>query len=304
MASTNLGVFTPQTTYNLYFNERPGYNVAAGMLEDEISIYNRALSATEIQAIYEAGSAGKCGTPPAIVTQPQSQIAFAKSNVSFTVSASGSPPLSYQWSFNGSNILDATSSSFTITNVNQNNLGTYAVLITNDFGGTNSADASLSMYPFLVDRFAGLVTDWGYTNTLSVEAEGTGPLDYQWFDNGIAIEGATNNTFTLTAIQFTNAGLYSVVVSNAFGSVTNTPEQVVVNPAGISFGGLYPSVLIQGVVGYNYIIQSTTNLSNTNAWITLTNLTLSQPTQLWIDSNTDASLPTNPMRYYQVLPGQ
>lgn len=159
------------------------------------------------------------------------------------------------------------------------------------------------MYPFLALPFGGLDTYWGYTNTLSIVAWGTGPLDYQWFDDGNAINDATNETLTLTSIQATNAGLYSVVVSSALGSVTNTPEQVVVNPAGVSLG-LSPTLTISGVVGYNYIIESTTNLSNTNSWVTMTNLTLTQPIQLWVDTNTDASLPGNPQRFYQVLPGQ
>ena len=240
---------------------------------------------------------------PIIVGQPQSLVVNAYDTASFSVTATGSEPLSYQWSFNSTNIVGATSNSLTIPHVVQTNLGTYAVFITNAFGTTNSSNATLSMYPFLALPFGGLDTYWGYTNTLSVGAWGTGPLDYQWFDDGNAINDATNETLTLTSIQAANAGLYSVVVSSALGSVTNTPEQVVVNPAGVSLG-LSPTLTISGVVGYNYIIQSTSNLSNTNSWITMTNLTLTQPIQLWVDTNTDASQPGNPQRFYQVLPGQ
>ena len=243
-------------------------------------------------------------TQPLITAQPQSLAVNAHDTTSFSVTALGAPVLSYQWSLNNSNISGATSNTLTISNVTQCDLGTYAVVVTNLFGTATSSNAVLSMYPFLVHPFDGLDTYWGYTNTLSVGAWGTGPLDYQWFDDGNAIDGATNQTLTLTGVQFTNAGLYSVVVTSPLGSVTNTPEQVVVNPAGVSFGGLYPSVIIQGVVGYNYVIQSTANLSDTNSWVTVTNLTLTQPIQLWIDSNTDASLPANPNRFYKVLPGQ
>jgi hypothetical protein len=248
----------------------PGLRYFTGAIDD-VRIYNRALSSNEVAQLYTI----------------ESQI-----------------PITYQWQFNGSNIAGATSSTLMISNVAQTNLGAYAVVVSNAVGSSTSSNATLSMYPFLATPFGGLDTYWGYTNTLSVAAWGTGPLNYQWFDNGNAIDGATNEALTLTGIQFTNAGLYSVVVSSPLGSVTNTQEQVVVNPAGVSFGGLYPSVLIQGVVGYNYIIQSTTNLANTNAWVTVTNLTLIQPIQLYIDSNTDASLPANPNRFYQVLPGQ
>ncbi len=242
--------------------------------------------------------------PTSIITQPQSLLVNAYSNASFSVTAGGTEPLSYQWFFDGTNLPGATSSVLTISNVVQTNLGIYSVLITNVFGSVASSNATLSMYPFLAAPFAGLDTYWGYTNTLSVTAWGTGPLSYQWFDNGVAIDNATNSTLSFVGIQPTNGGLYSVVVTGPFGSVTNTPEQVVVNPAGVAFGGLYPSVIIQGVVGYNYLIQNTTNLSDTNSWVTVTNLTLTQPIQLWVDTNTDASLPANPLRFYRVLPGQ
>jgi hypothetical protein len=105
------------------------------------------------------------------------------------------------------------------------------------------------------------------------------------------------------SIQFTNAGLYSVVVSSPYGSITNAAYQVVVNPAGVSLG-FYPGLTISGVAGYSYIIQSSTNLANTNGWVTLTNLTLTQPVQLWVDTNVDASSPFNSQTFYQILPGQ
>lgn len=105
------------------------------------------------------------------------------------------------------------------------------------------------------------------------------------------------------ATHFTNAGFYSIVVSSSLGSATNTPEEVVVNPAGVSVG-LYPGVTVGGVVGYNYIIQRTADLGNTNSWVTMTNMTLTQPLELWVDTSVDASLPANPYHFYQVLSGQ
>jgi hypothetical protein len=240
---------------------------------------------------------------PIITSQPQSQTVCAHTNFQFSVTAVGSPPLFYQWSRNSTNIAGATLSSLTISNVVQTNLGTYAVVVTNAVGSVLSSDAALSMYPFIAVPFAGAVTYWGKDATFSVRAWGTGPLNYQWFQNGVALENATNQTFTLTSMQFTNAGFYSLVVSSSLGSVTNPPAQVVVNPAGVSLG-LCPAVTIDGVVGYNYIIRRTADLSNTNAWVTMTNLTLTQPVQLWVDTNVDASLPANPHHFYQVLPGQ
>ena len=76
-------------------------------LVDEVSLYNRALSATEIQAIYAAGSAGKCPPspmPPSITMQPTNQTVYVGGTATFSVTAAGTPPLSYQWNFDGTNI--------------------------------------------------------------------------------------------------------------------------------------------------------------------------------------------------------
>jgi len=268
---------------------------------DDVRIYSRALSASEVQQLYAYESTPQpTATPPSITSQPQSVTVNAHANASFSVTASGTMPLSYQWSFNGTNMSGATASSLTISNVTPQALGAYAVLVSNSVGSVTSSNAVLSMYPFIAAPFLGLVTDWGYTNTLSVGAWGTGPLSYQWFDNGVAVLNATNQTLTLTSIQFTNAGLYSVVVSSPLGSVTNTPEQVVVNPAGVSLG-MYPGVTVTGTVGYTYAIQATTDLSSTNSWTTVATLTLMQPTQLWVDISVNAF--ANPHRFYRVMPG-
>lgn len=89
------------------------------------------------------------------------------------------------------------------------------------------------------------------------------------------------------------------------GSVTNLPELVVVKPAVVSLGlsGFRPMLTIQGATNYNYLIQRTADLSNSNSWVTMTNLTLAQPVQNWVDTSVDASSPFNSHYYYQVPPG-
>jgi hypothetical protein len=154
------------------------------------------------------------------------------------------------------------------------------------------------MYPYLESPFTGSVVTGGGSATLSVVVWGSGPLTYQWYDNGTAIADATASTLALTNIQASNAGLYSVVVSSPLGSVTNIPAQVIVDVI-----GLYPGVTISGEVGYDYLIQSTTNLNDPGAWITITNVTLTEATQLWVDTNECVSTPTHVLRYYRVLPG-
>ena len=133
-------------------------------LVDEVSIYNRALTASEIQAIYAAGRGGKCPlTPPTIVTQPTDQTVTVGGTASFNVAASGAPPLSYQWNFKGTNIVGATDTTLTLTNVQASQAGSYSVLVTNLFGSILSSNAVLTV---TLDHFAwNLIPTPRYVNT-------------------------------------------------------------------------------------------------------------------------------------------
>lgn len=176
VSTTNLGAFTPQTSYNLYLGSRIGVKYFNGLM-DEISVYNRALATTEIQAIYSAGRGGKCPQPPNIVTQPASTAIAEGSTASFSVVASGAQPMAYQWLFDGSNIDNATNSSLVLSNVSFSEAGSYAVVVANEGGATNSFAAILTVIPPppCMPPPAGLVGWWpGQGNTLDLEGSNNG----------------------------------------------------------------------------------------------------------------------------------
>src|SRR5262249_40042600 len=80
-------------------NPRLNANLKGGI--DEVAIYSRALSLSEVHSIFAAGNAGKC-LAPTIYSQPSNQTLFVGQTARLTVGASGTAPLVYQWSFNGS----------------------------------------------------------------------------------------------------------------------------------------------------------------------------------------------------------
>ena len=297
----NKGQAIVQTT-NYPINTNPGTDLLLGRYRtdrlagylDDIRIYNRSLSSNEVSQLYASEA-----VPPSIRTQPIAQVVNAFDPVTFTVTASGTPPLTYQWRFDGTNLHSASNDYYSIASVQQTNLGDYSCVVSNIAGRATSSSVGLYMYPYITMPFSGAVGYWGRSVTLNVGAWGS-DLDYQWYCNDEAISGATSSSFTLSSIQMTNAGLYSVVISSFFGSVTNTAAQVVVNPAGVTLS-LNPDLIIEGTVGYIYNIQCSTNLPDINAWTTLTNLTLTQPTQYWDDTSSQWN---HVQRYYRVLPGQ
>ena len=139
---------------------------------------------------------------------------------------------------------------------------------------------------------------WGQSVTFNVSILGVPPFGYQWYFGASQIPNATTASLVLTNLQFTNAGTYYVVATNYSGSYTSNPANLTINPAGVAIA-LYPGLKIDGVVGLTYGIQYSTNLANPNGWIGLTNLTFTQPTEIWYDS-----IPASPARrFYLVLPG-
>jgi hypothetical protein len=114
---------------------------------DEVALYNRALSAQEIAALYAAGAAGKCkGTNGInILAQPQSQIVPPGTNVLLAVAADGLTPLNYQWQFNSAVIPGATDTQLELNNVQPANSGTYQVLVSNPAGTVMSEAAALTV---------------------------------------------------------------------------------------------------------------------------------------------------------------
>jgi hypothetical protein len=142
------------------------------------------------------------------------------------------------------------------------------------------------------------VAFWGKNTRFEATATGKGPFSYQWAKDGTSIAGATNSVLELSDLEMSAAGVYTVTVSNAYGSTTSVPRVLVMNPAGVSIA-TYAGVTIDGVVGKTYGIQYSTNLNMTNLWFGLTNVSLTNPVQLWLDLE---PIGIN-QRYYQVVPG-
>ena len=171
---------------------------------------------------------------PSIDAQPLDQTVPVGSNVTFSVTASGGAPLSYQWYFNTNTpITGAVTSALIGTNAQLTNAGGYSVIVTNVAGSITSSVAALTVTnagPSITAQPQNKSVSIGGSATFSTTATGTAPLSYQWFFNtNTLIIGATTNTFTVTNAQTTNAGSYSVIVTNSIGSVTSVVATLTVN---------------------------------------------------------------------------
>lgn len=172
--------------------------------------------------------------PPTIVTQPKSRTVTQGSTVNFSVgiATNATTPVAYQWRFNGSNILGAVGPILVLTNVQSSAEGLYSVRVSNPVGTNFSADAGLFVNapPVVLIPPTNQSVTIGSNVTFTVLASGSGPFTYQWRRNGAPINGAVNQSYTITGAQTSHAGTYDVLVANPLASVFSSNATLTVLP--------------------------------------------------------------------------
>lgn len=164
---------------------------------------------------------------PGIVQQPVSLTNAVGTRAIFNVKSTGYPRNS-RWQFNGVDIAGANTSTLTIHNVRGTNAGNYQLIITNSLGSVTSSIVSLRVAAGILTQPVPQVVNAGETINLSVGAEGEPTLSYQWKLNGTNVAGGNGSALTVLNAQETNAGNYTVVVTNTYGSATSQPAFVTV----------------------------------------------------------------------------
>jgi sugar lactone lactonase YvrE len=179
--------------------------------------------------------------PPLITNQPQSLTVTQAMNATFAVGALGTPPLSYQWLFSGTNIPGANGNSYTRSNAQPSDAGDFIVVVSNSAGSaTSSPPATLTVIPVptpptINGQAQNQTVAQGQNATFMVNASGSTPLYYQWLFNGANLPGATDSTYTRFSAQPADAGAYSVIVSNSVDvAVSSNANLTVIVPPIIS----------------------------------------------------------------------
>src|SRR5688572_20532003 len=179
---------------------------------------------------------------PVITAQPQNQTNVVGTTARFTVQATGTPPLFYQWrSYTSTvftNIPGATEASLTVTNV-QPSTERFAVVVSNSEGAVTSVLARLVVLlpPIITGQPIHRAVEEDMSATLSVTATGTAPLSYQWRFNGGNLPGQTTPNLVLLNVRLTNTGQYTVVITNLAGAVTSQVARLVF-PGPHGFSGI------------------------------------------------------------------
>jgi len=177
-------------------------------------------------------------TAPSITTQPSNQSVNVGQTATFSVAATGTAPLSYQWQKGTTAIAGATSASYTTGATSASDNGSqFTVVVTNSVGSITSSAATLTVNsaavaPSITQQPSNQTVTVGHMATFSVVATGTAPLSYQWQKGTTAITDATSASYTTPATTSSdNGSQFKVVVSNSAGNTTSNAATLTVNAA-------------------------------------------------------------------------
>jgi hypothetical protein len=236
---------------------------------------------------------------PAILVQPVGVTNITGSTISFSVTAGGTPPLTYQWNQNGSPLTGRTLATLTLTNISHSDTGNYTVIVTNGLGSVTSAVAALGVVPpLIVTQPTNVTVNLGQPAAFSVGVTGAGPFTYQWQKNGANIPTSTSSSLSLANTVLADAASYRVIVSDPIVSETSQPAilTLLLPPTHLillAHTNDFATLTMSGADGFRYAIQGTPLLFPAN-WQTL--ITNTAP-YIFTDTNSTSA----PYRFYRGL---
>jgi pectate lyase len=227
---------------------------------------------------------------PAITTPPADQAVFVGQPASFSVVATGTAPLAYQWRKDGAPIAGATTDTFSIPSAQLADNASYDVVVSNAVDSATSTPATLTVTvapaaPTITTDPVSHTVNLGESVSFVVIASSESALTYQWRKDGADLPGETGATLAIASAQSSDEGAYDVVVSNAGGSTPSVVATLAVNaPPSILTPPASQSALIGGTVTFNVAVTGSAPFtyqwrkngtpipSAINASLTLTNL--------------------------------
>jgi uncharacterized repeat protein (TIGR03803 family) len=206
---SSAGVFfeiTPDNTFTVLYSFRNGTNGASPVGNLSEGAANYFYGATQTGGINGGGTLFQIYVNPFpfVITQPDSLTSFAGNSASFTVSAIGAAPLSYQWQRNSINLTDngnitgSATKTLTLTNLALTDAGNYSVIVSNTFGTVTSMVATLTVIlPFAPTVTTEAANPVGINSaTFNATVNPDGAATTVWFDFGLTTNYANSTAIT------------------------------------------------------------------------------------------------------------
>ena len=162
--------------------------------------------------------------PPVIRGGPVPPPAYFGSNVTVSVTVAAVNPPAYQWLKNGQPLPGETNAMLVLTNLGVDSRASYAVTVSNTKGSVTSSNATLAIFPAIVQQPHSIKNDPGSMATFSVQAEGVNALTYQWYRYpSNLVDGATASSLTIANAGVADLGGYFVQITSPLnGSVVSS----------------------------------------------------------------------------------
>ena len=177
------------------------------------------------------------GEAPVVTDNPDDLTVTEGDQAIFSISATGTAPLQYQWRKDGVNISGATSATYIINSTTLSDNGTtYSCVVTNDYDIAISNNATLTVNagvaPVITLQPEDSAVLTGQSATFTISATGSEPIQYQWKKDGVAISGANNSTYVTPQTSLSDDGsVFICEVTNSFGSASSDPATIYVTSA-------------------------------------------------------------------------
>jgi len=227
---------------NVVFNDAALYSVIVG---------NAFNSITSDYAVLDVSF-----SPPAITTQPVSLTRVAGTSATFSVTAAGDQPLTYQWLLNGNaltnvgNISGVTTSTLTISNVTMASIGNYSVVVSNSLFSVSSKLAALSVVS--VNSPSAALKTLLFFNGTTTGAYPYGGLIQAQNGNLYGADAGGGSSFDGTLFRTELAGSIAILYDFNDGSAGGSPRGPLLQDA---IGNLYATATEGGSDGYGAILR-------------------------------------------------
>ena len=173
--------------------------------------------------------------PLAIIYQPTDTTIYSGEAITLGASAIGTPPLQYQWCKDGTNIVFATNAWFYLPSTATNDTGIYSLIVSNSQGYVVSSNALLTVLPPVAPFFTyepeSVIAYTGQNFQWWAGVDGSPPFTFQWRKDGTNIPAANWSWLTLTNLSPTDAGIYTLCVTNDWGGIESTNAVLTVIPS-------------------------------------------------------------------------
>ena len=266
---------------------------------DEVAIFTNALTAAQIQQVITAAN-----VPPVFAQQPVAPTGtiYEGNSLTFSGLAGGSAPLVYQWTKDGANLAGKTTGTLTLNSALASDSGNYALVVTNSFGAVTSSIVALTVIagpPLILQQPQSVTAYVGSKAAFSVKVGGSVPYSYQWMFNATnVLNGATTNAYAINNVQLANAGTYSCIVTNPYGSSNTVAAALTVLPVPAGYAS---AVLADKPIAYWRLGESSGTVAG-DFWGghngVYNGASLGQPGFSLVDPDTAASFPFSATKAY------